>query len=194
MNSKKSSRPYKIVPHLSKSWTQEEIKSALNHAKNKSSPDEIARKLNRPVSEVRSRLKIIAAEMYINDKISYEKIHEVTGVEKNSFIITPSSSRNSVLDVSSDIEDDIEQNSINSSIYEFDSSLSDIDTMVKVKIQDDTDVMTVTVSVESPFSVRSLCEHISTPILSTFTTCSRFAKRISGVQHQTLFVTNQNQH
>ena len=134
---------------------------------------------------------MIAAEMYLNDKISYEKIHEVTGVAKNSFMITPSSSRNSVLDISSDIEDDIEQNSINSSIYEFDSSLSDIDTMVKVKIQDDTDVMTVTVSVESPFSVRSLCEDISTPILSTFTMCSRFAKRISGIQHETLFVTNQ---
>jgi hypothetical protein len=188
----KSTRPYKVVP-LSKSWSQAEIQSTLLQAKNKRSPDEIARKLNRPVSEVRSRLKVIAAEMYINDKIPYDKIHEVTGVEKSSFIITPSSSRNSVLDVSSDLED-IEQSSINSSIYEFDGSTSEVDTMIKVSIQDDPDVVTVTVSVESPFSVKSICEHISTPILSTFSTCSRFAKRLTNVQEETFFITNQSRH
>ena len=172
------------MPALSKSWTQDEIQLVLNQARNKRSPVEIARKLNRPVSEVRSRLKILAAKMYITDKIPYDQIHEATGVEKNSFIITPSSSRNSVLDVNSDLEDDIDN-----SIYEFDGSISEVDTMIKVSIQDDTDVVTVTVSVESPFSVKSLCEHISTPI---FTTCSRFAKKLAGIQHDTLFITNQS--
>jgi len=165
------------MPALSKSWTQDEIQLVLNQARNKRSPVEIARKLNRPVSEVRSRLKILAAKMYITDNMPYDQIHEATGVEKNSFIITPSSSRNSVL------EDDID-----TSIYEFDGSISEVDTMINIKIQDDPDIMTVTVSVESPFSVKSLCEHISSPI---FTTCSRFAKKLSGIQHDTLFITNQ---
>jgi len=173
-----------------KPWSQAEIQSVLDQAKNKRTPDEIARKLKKPVSEIRSRLKIIAAEMYLSDKIPYDKIHEATGVEKNTFIITPSSSRNSVMDVSSDLED-IEENSINTSIYEFDGSISEVDTMIKVSIQDDPDVVTVTVSVESPFSVKSLCEHISTPILSTFSTCSRFAKRLTNVQEETFILTNQ---
>jgi len=50
--------------------------------------------------------------------------------------------------------------------------------------------MIVTVSLDSPFSVKSICEHISTPI---FSTCSRFAKNITGVEYDTLFTNNPNQ-
>jgi hypothetical protein len=174
--------PYRIVPSLNKPLSEDEIQFILNQSKNKLSPEEIARKLNRQVSEVRSRLKVIAAGMYINDKIPYDKIHEVTGVEKSSFIITPSSSRKSVIDT---------EDNINTSIYEFDSPSSEVDTMIKVGSDDTLDEMTFTVSRDSPFSVKSLCEHISTPI---FTTCSRFAAKLAGIQNETLFITNQNQH
>ena len=192
-------RPYKLVPPLNtrilhKAWTTDEIQLTLSYAKNKRSPEDIAKKLGRPVSEVRSKLKAIAAEMYLLKKVPYDQIHEATGVEKNTFIISSSTYRHNGLDVSSDMDDDIEANGINSSIYEFDTSVSEVDTMINVKIQDDIDEMTVTVSVESPFSVKSICEHLSTPILSTFSTCSRFAKKISGIQHETLFVTNQTPH
>lgn len=176
-------KPYIIVPPppktLNKSWTQDEIKEVLNQAKNKRNPEEIAMKLHRPVSEVRSRLKTIAADMYLNDKIPYDKIQEATGVEKSSFIISPSNSRKSVLD----INDEIEQNTINTSIYEFDNSSSEVDTIINVKAQDE---MTVTISADSPFSVKSLCEHFSTPILNT---CSIFTNRIAIFNS-----VNQNQH
>lgn len=194
MNSQqKISRAYKLVPPLNtkalnKSWTKEEIQLALSEVKNKKSPEDIAKKLSRPVSEVRSKMKTIAAEMYLVKKVPYDQIHEATGVEKNTLIISSSTYRYYNLEVSSDMEDDIEANTVNASIYEFDTSVSEIDAMINVRIDDDVDEMTVTVSVESPFSLKSICEHISTPI---FSTCSRFAKKISGIQEETLFVTNQ---
>jgi len=200
MNSQqKVSRSYKLVSPLNtkglnKSWTQEEIQMALSQVKNKKSPEDIAKKLSRPVSEVRSKLKAIAAEMYLVKRVPYDQIHEATGVEKNTLIISSSTYRHQGLEVNSDMEDDIEANIMNASIYEFDTSLSEMDTMINVRIQDDLDEMTVIVSVESPFSVKSLCENISTPILNTFSTCSRFAKKMSGIQHDTLFITNQTPH
>ena len=165
-------KPYRIVPPapkaLNKSWTQEEIQEVLKQTKNKRNPEDIAKKLNRPVSEVRSRLKTIAAEMYLTDKIPYEKIHEVTGVEKNTFVLSSSTFKY-------DTTDD-DNSDVNISIYDFPEEEPLPETMINVNVQDNPDEVIVTVSVESPFSVKSLCENISTPILST---CSRFAKIIS---------------
>jgi hypothetical protein len=66
------------------------------------------------------------------------------------------------------------------SIYDFpedtEDSLRTPDKIVNVDIKDNPDEMIITVSVESPFSAKSICDYISTPI---FTTCSRFAKIIS---------------
>jgi len=188
-------KPYRLVPPapktMNKSWTQEEIQEVLNHVKNKRNPEDIAKKLNRNVSEVRSRLKVIAADMYLANKIPYDEIHEQTGVAKDTLIITPSKLRRD----SSDTEDG-EHVIVNVSIYDFPEDIQEAegppDKIVNVDINNKNDEMVITVSVESPFSVKSLCEHISTPIMSTFTTCSRFAKNITGVQYETLFLTNQS--
>jgi len=186
-------KPYRLVPPppkaLNKSWTQEEIQEVLNQVKNKRNPEDIAKKLNRPVSEVRSRLKIIAADMYLNDRLPYEKIHEQTGVAKDTLILTSSTLKHDYLNENTDSDD--ERVVVNVSIYDFPEDTQEaIDTpdrMVNVDIKDNSDEMIITVSVESPFSVKSLCEHISTPI---FTTCSRFAKNISGIQSDTLSLNN----
>ena len=186
-------KPYRVVPPkaLNKSWTEDEIQDVLNQVKNKRNPEDIAKKLNRPVSEVRSRLKIIAADMYLANKIPYDEIHEQTGVAKDTLIIRPSSLRRN----SSDTEDG-EQIIVNVSIYDFPEDIQEPerppDRIVNVDIKNKKDEMVITVSLDSPFSVKSLCEHISTPIISTFTTCSRFAKNITGVQYETLFLTNQS--
>lgn len=186
-------KPYRLVPPppkaLNKSWTQEEIQEVLNQVKNKRNPEDIAKKLNRPVSEVRSRLKIIAADMYLNDKLPYEKIHEQTGVAKDTLILTSSTLKHDYLNENTDSDD--ERVVVNVSIYDFPEDTQEPietpDRMVNVDIKDNSDEMIITVSVESPFSVKSLCEHISTPI---FTTCSRFAKNISGIQSDTLSLNN----
>lgn len=188
-------KPYRLVPPLNtkllnKSWTQDEIQEVMNQAKNKRDPEDIAKKLNRPVSEIRSRLKIIAAEMYLKYNLPYNEIHEQTGVEKDTLIVTPSSLKHDYLNESTDSKED-EQFTVDISIYDFPEDGKEIpDKMINVDIKNNPDEMIVTVSVESPFSVKSICEHLSTPILSTFTTCSRFAKKITEGQYETLFLTD----
>jgi len=154
----------KILTTKKVNWTQEEIQMALTQIKNKRTPEDIAKRLNRPVSDIRSKLKTIAADMYIKGNLSYNEIHEQTGVEKNSVVISPSRFRHNTLDHSSD-----DEVAINVSIYDFPEEYDTI-----VNIQGNPGEIIVTV--ESPFSIRSICEHISTPI---FSTCSRLAKIIS---------------
>ena len=175
-------RVYKLVPPLNtrplnKCWTQYEIQTALNQIKNKRTPEDIAKKLNRSVSDVRSRLKIIAADMYLNNKLPYHEIHEQTGVEKDTLILTSSSVKHHKINENIESDDHV---IVNVSIYDFpedtEDSLRTPDKIVNVDIKDNPDEMIITVSVESPFSAKSICDYISTPI---FTTCSRFAKIIS---------------
>lgn len=196
MNSRTYTKPYRLVQPLNtkllnKAWTHEETQLLLNHARNKRSPDEIARKLNRPVSEVRSRLKIIAADMYLSNKIPYDEIHEQTGVAKDTLILTSSRVKNDALNESTDTEDG-DHVIVNVSIYDFPEDIQEAEgtPMVNVDIKDTKNEMIITVSLDSPFSVKSICEHISTPI---FSTCSRFAKNITGVEYETLFTNNANQ-
>lgn len=165
-------KPYRVLPPLTtkplnKSWTQDEIQIALTQIKNKDSPENIAKKLNRQVSDIRSKLKAIAADMYIKGDISYDKIHEATGVEKNTLVITSSTVKHE------NYSDD--EVGINVSIYDFPEEPLN-ETTIHVNVQDNPDEVIVTVSVENPFSAKSICEYISTPI---FSTCSRFAKIIS---------------
>jgi len=148
------------VPNMNKvaalkNWSQEEIQIALSQIKNKRTTEDIAKKLNRPVSDIRSKLKTIAADMYIKGNLSYDEIHQATGVEKNSLVLSPSRFRHNTPDQCSD-----DEVAINVSIYDFPE---ESDTMVNKPV-------------EIPFSPRSICEYISTPI---FSTCSRFAKIIS---------------
>lgn len=193
-------KPYRLVPPppkvLSKSWTQEEIQEVLNQAKNKRNPEDIAKKLNRPIAEIRSRLKIIAADMYLNDRLPYEKIHEQTGVEKDTLILTSSRFKHIALNESTDT-DDSDNIAVDISIYDFPEDGKDMvsipDKQINVDIKDNEDEMIITVSVESPFSVKSICQHLSTPILSTFSTCSRFAKNLTGIQYDTLLLNNTTQ-
>lgn len=184
-------KPYRLVQPLNtkalnKSWTQDEIQIVLNQVQAKRSPEDISKKLNRPITDIRSKLKAIAAEMYFKDNVPYEQIHSVTGVEKDSLIITSSSSKDTSLDNISDIEDDHVK--VDVSIYDFPHEAIETkpDRMVHVDIKDNRDEMIVTVSVESPFCTKSICENISTPIFNTFVSCSRFAKNLSGfsqIQH-----------
>ena len=152
-------KPYRLVPPppkaLNKSWTQEEIQEVLNQVKNKRNPEDIAKKLNRPVSEVRSRLKIIAADMYLNDRLPYEKIHEQTGVAKDTLILTSSRLKNDALNESTDTEDG-DHVIVNVSIYDFPEDIQEAEgtPMVNVDIKDTKNEMIVTVSLDSPFSVK----------------------------------------
>ena len=170
--------PYRLIAPLNtrlitRSWTQDEVHLVTIHAKNKLSPEEIAKKLNRTVADIKSKLKVIAADMYLKKKIPYDQIHEVTGVEKETLILSPCKFRRETI-----VEQPVEKTVLDVSIYDFPSESEENVQMIKVDIKDGIDEMIVTVSVDSPFSVRSLCEHISTPI---FTACSRISKRLADI-------------
>ena len=171
--------PYRIIAPLntrllSKTWTQAEIQSVMNQARNKKSPDEIARKLNRSVADIKSKLKAIAADMYLK-KLPYEQIQEATGVDKDTFILTSSRFKHESI-----IQKTDNHTIVDVSIYEFPVESEENVQMINVDIRDGIDEMIVIVSVDNPFSMKTLCEHISTPIMNTFSTCSRFAKKISN--------------
>lgn len=170
--------PYRLVAPLNtrlvtKSWTHDEVQVVMNYAKNKLSPDEIAKKLNRNVADIKSKLKVIAADMYLKKKMPYDQIHAVTGVEKETLILSPSKFKHETV-----IEETNERTVLDVSIYDFPNETEENVQMINVDIKDGIDEMIVTVSVDSPFSVKSLCEHISTPI---FTACSRISKRIADI-------------
>ena len=175
--------PYRLVAPLNtrlvtRPWTQDEIQLVMNHAKNKLSPDEIAKKLNRTVADIKSKLKAIAADMYLKKKLPYNEIHAATGVEKNTFILSPSKFKHETI-----IQEPVERKVLDVSIYDFPGDIEENIQMINVDIRDGVDEMFVTVSVESPFSVKSLCEQISTPIFTAITRISKQIADISQTQH-----------
>ena len=168
----KSVSPLQSYRH-SNLWSYDETIELLTQAKGRRSPEEISKKLNRSVSQIRSRLKTIAADMYWKDKMAYENIYELTGVDKTAFVI-------------------------NSSTYKHSSSFSDLEMgtdthlpvdafkddiiprEISIDIQDISEDPVTTVSMESPFTVESFCEHVSKPIMDTVIVCSKLVKKIGA--------------
>jgi DNA-binding Lrp family transcriptional regulator len=152
-------------------WSYDETIELLTHAKAKRSPEEISKKLNRSVSQIRSRLKTIAADMYIKDKIAYENIYELTGVDKSAVIINSSTYIHT--NTSNDLEMGIPQDAFKDDI---------IPREISIDIEDIPEDPVTTVSMESPFTVESFCEHVSKPIMNTVIACSKLVKKI-GTYH-----------
>jgi len=53
----------------------------------KKSIEEIAKVQKRSVSSIKSRLKVLAADMYFNQKIPYDQVEARTGIKKDIIII-----------------------------------------------------------------------------------------------------------
>jgi hypothetical protein len=62
---------------MNSAWTQSEIENALKMIKEKKSIEEIARRYDRSAPSVYSKLKWIAADMYFNENIPFDKIEEL---------------------------------------------------------------------------------------------------------------------
>jgi hypothetical protein len=160
-----------------KPWTEEENTLILIYSKQKYSPDDISKKLNRPISDIRSKLKAIAAHLYFKDNLPYEKVQELTGVEKNTVVLTASTVKKQGISIQPDIENNVV---LDVSIYEFPEKPEEIKPISYNNCRNTNEPLVI-VSLESPFSIKSIYEHISTPILNTFTTCSNFAMQLSNV-------------
>ena len=159
-----------------KPWTEEETTLILKYSKQKYSPDDISKKLNRPISDIRSKLKTIAANLYFKDNLPYEKVQELTGVEKNTVVLTALTVKKQAISIQPDIENNVV---LDVSIYEFPEKPEEIKP-ISYNCRNTNEPLVI-VSLESPFSIKSIYEHISTPILNTFTTCSKFAMQLSTV-------------
>ena len=154
-------------------WSYDETIDLLTQARARRSPEEISKKLNRSVSQIRSRLKTIAADMYWKDKMAYENIYELTGVDKSAFVINSSTYKhsNSSSDLEMGIETHLPANAFKDDI---------IPREISIDIQDISEDPVTTVSMESPFTVESFCEHVSKPIMDTVIVCSKLVKKIGA--------------
>jgi len=166
----KSVSPLKSYRH-SNLWSYDETIDLLTQAKARRSPEEISKKLNRSVSQIRSRLKTIAADMYWKDKMAYENIYELTGVDKTAFVINSSTYKHS--STFSDLEMGIETH------LPVDAFKHDIiPREISIDIEDIPEDPITTVSMESPFTIESFCEHVSKPIMDTVIACSNIVKKM----------------
>lgn len=125
---------------MNNAWTQSEIDNALRMIKEKKSIEEIARRQERSAPSVYSKLKWIAADMYFNQKIPFDKIEELTGIKKNSIVLGAKAQVDPEEEVVLDIK----------------PSPSLIP-----------NIPTYSVSTESPFTLDTFCNEISTPIIKT---------------------------
>jgi hypothetical protein len=156
---------YKVI---NKPWTQDETMLLLKQVGEKCSLDEISRKQRRPINEIRSKLKCLAAEMYLKGNIPFDEIHEATGIEKHTLILTRGSINKEYLE--SENTSNLEDTVIHQDVFVKEIQPNENVTMINVNVKDTADNIKVIVSVES------LCQRISGPIIKTFTTCSNFAK------------------
>ena len=68
-------------------WTPVDITRLLDYIKKKKSLEDISRKEKRSVLSIQSKLKEIAVNLYFNKNISYAKVEEITGIQKESLVV-----------------------------------------------------------------------------------------------------------
>jgi len=68
-------------------WTKEETDILLNHISQKKPLKAFSDKYKRTDASIKSRLKIVAAEMYFKDNTPFDIIQKVTGIDKSEIII-----------------------------------------------------------------------------------------------------------
>jgi len=71
----------------SRPWSQEDTQVLLKNIADKKKLEEIAKLQKRTVTSIQSKLKIIAANMYLNEQLPYEDIETKTGIKKESLIV-----------------------------------------------------------------------------------------------------------
>ena len=76
----------KYPSRLGAPWKDEELIQLLTSVKNKESFQDIAKKHERTLGGIRSKLRQLAAEYYTNDDKSIEEIKVITGLDKESII------------------------------------------------------------------------------------------------------------
>ena len=71
----------------SRPWSQEDTKILLRQVADKKKLEEIAKLQKRTVTSIQSKLKTIAANMYLNEQLPYDEIEGRTGIKKDALIV-----------------------------------------------------------------------------------------------------------
>jgi len=69
-------------------WTPPEVTCVLKEIQGNLTLEQISKKHGRSVSNIRSKLKAVAADMYIKGDMPFSKIQEITGIEKHELVVS----------------------------------------------------------------------------------------------------------
>jgi tRNA U54 and U55 pseudouridine synthase Pus10 len=68
-------------------WTPVDVTRLLAQIKKKKSIEDISKQERRSVQSIKAKLKDIAVDLYFNKNIKYEKVEEITGIQKDALVV-----------------------------------------------------------------------------------------------------------
>jgi hypothetical protein len=68
-------------------WAPVDVTRLLDQIKKKKSLEDISKKERRSIQSIKAKLKEIAVDLYFNKNINYDKVEEITGIQKSVLIV-----------------------------------------------------------------------------------------------------------
>jgi hypothetical protein len=68
-------------------WTPVDVNRLLDHINKNKTLEEISKKERRPISSIQTKLKEIAADLYFNKNMKYDRVQEITGIPKEALLV-----------------------------------------------------------------------------------------------------------
>ena len=68
-------------------WAPVEVIRLLNHIKNNRSLEDISKRENRSIQSIQAKLKDVAVDLYFNKNMSYNRVEEITGIQKEEILV-----------------------------------------------------------------------------------------------------------
>ena len=68
-------------------WTPVDVSRLLDQIKKKYTLAEISKREKRSIPSIQTKLKEIAVDLYFNKNIPYERVEEITGIQKGDLVV-----------------------------------------------------------------------------------------------------------
>jgi len=143
---------------MNRSWNEYDTEKLLKNIREGKTIDSISKKEGRSVHSIRSKLKSIAADLYLKHGLPYDQIFTYTGISKESIIIAP-------IPVTIDKLNDFPE----------DCNIIDI-----TRPQTPVSETVIQTYKEEEIHYKSICEHL----IATFRICADLTKAFSDVAKQ----------
>lgn len=142
---------------MNRAWNASDTDILLKYIREGKSVEYISKKQNRYIHSIRSKLKSIAAELYLKNGMPYDQIYSATGISKEAIIIAKPP-------VSDEKLEDFPEEYICIEITRPPSPVS------PVKI----------ITPKEEFEYKTICDHL----ISTFKICASIANQIAEINHR----------